>query len=206
MGNLRVTPYQNNNSHSDAYGKWYMRAFYNQTLDVTELADHIARDSKVERSKVATITQAVMKQIGELLCNGHPIRVPHLGMLKLGVTSEGADSIQEFNARTAIKDLYIKLVPDTEIKKALRDMKFTKILIDQKEGIGGSTESETTEPENPGGTEGSGGSEGGGTNTGSGNTTGGDDNGDDTNGQLPGDNTNGQLPGGDGDDTNGQLP
>lgn len=135
MGFIRVVPYQNTNISSSAYGKWYMRAFYDLTYDVTELAKHISQDSKVEREKVAAITRAVIKQMSEFLLNGHPIRVPHLGILKLGVSSKGAATVQEYNARTDIKDLYVMLVPDQEIKKALREMKFVKYIPDQKEPI-----------------------------------------------------------------------
>lgn len=150
MGSIRVVPTQNNNSYSSVYGQWFFRVFHNQPFDVVELAKHISNDSKVERAKVVSITQAVLKQIAELLCNGHPIRIPHLGMLKLGVSSKGADSIQEYNARTDIKDLHIVMVPDKEIKKALSEMKFIKYFTDQKKPNGTTTTGGET-PENPGG-------------------------------------------------------
>lgn len=132
---LRVTPWQNTNDFTTGFGKWYMRAFYNKALDVDELAEHISKDSGVERTLVASITQAVVKQVGELLCNGHPIRVPHLGMLKLGVSSAGAATLEEFNARTHIKNLHIVLVPDAEIKQAIRKMKFEKFIPERKKPI-----------------------------------------------------------------------
>ncbi len=150
MGSIRVVPTQNNNSYSSVYGQWFFRVFHNQPFDVVELAKHISNDSKVERAKVVSITQAVLKQIAELLCNGHPIRIPHLGMLKLGVSSKGADSIQEYNARTDIKDLHIVMVPDKEIKQALREMKFIKYFTEQKKPNGTTTTGGET-PENPGG-------------------------------------------------------
>ncbi|MCH5309197.1 MAG: hypothetical protein J1E58_04980 [Prevotella sp.] len=135
MGRLRVTPWQNNNDFTTGFGKWYMKAFYDKTFDVTELSEHISKDSGVERTLVAAIMQAVMKQVGELLCNGHPIRVPHLGILKLGVKSAGAPTLEEFNARTHIKNLYILLVPDMEIKQAIREMKFVKYVPERKKPI-----------------------------------------------------------------------
>ena len=176
MGNLRVEPKQNNNEYSTAYGKWYFKAYYNQTLDVEELSAHIAKDSKVERSKVSMITNAIVKQMGELLCNGHPIRVPHLGILKLGVSSEGTDTVTEFKAGTHIKDLHVMLVPDKEIKKALREMKFTKFIPKdsirpEDEGTGTNTGTNTdgdTGGDTGGGTQGgsTGGNSGGGGNGG----------------------------------------
>lgn len=177
MGSLRVEPKQNHNEHSTAYGKWYFKPYYNQTLDVAELAAHIAKDSKVERSRIPMITNAIVKQMGELLCNGHPIRVPHLGILKLGVSSEGTETVTEYNARTAIRDLYVMLVPDKEIKKALREMKFIKFI--PKDMI--RPESNSTGTNTGGDTgEGTGGDTGGGTQGGStGGNSGGGNGGDD---------------------------
>ena len=89
MGTVFVTPYQNNNTKSPSYAKWFFRVFHTQTIYDSDLEDHISLDSKVERSKVGIIDDAITKQIGELLCNGHPIRIPHLGLLKMSVNSKG---------------------------------------------------------------------------------------------------------------------
>ena len=128
MGSIRAEPYQNMNISSTAYGKWYFRPFYDQTLDVEELANQIMWDSKVERSRIQAVVSAVIKQIREHLCNGKPIRVPHLGLLKLGVSSKGVATVQEYNAGTDIKNLRILLYPDPEIKKELREMKYVKYI------------------------------------------------------------------------------
>ena len=126
MGTMRVKPVQNNNAYSSAYGKWYMQAFYDVTLNVEDLAYHISLDSSVERSKVAEITRAIVKQIDELLCNGHSICIPHLGLMKLGVRSKGELTVTEFNAGKDIKNLRLILVPDKEIKAELKNMKYEK--------------------------------------------------------------------------------
>lgn len=128
MGSIRAEPYQNTNISSTAYGKWYFRPFYDQELDVEELARQIMLDSKLERSKVQTVVSAVIKQMREHLCNGKPIRVPHLGLLKLGVSSKGVATVQEYNAGTDIKNLRILLYPDSEIKAELRAMKYVKYI------------------------------------------------------------------------------
>lgn len=126
MGTIRVKPVQNNNSYSNAYGKWYMTPHLNATLSVEDLGYHISLDSGVERSKVAEITRAIVKQIDELLCNGHAIRIPHLGLLKLGVQSKGADTVTDFHAGKEIENLHLILKPDKEIKAELKNLKFEK--------------------------------------------------------------------------------
>lgn len=135
MGKIRVKPYQNNNMESKAYKKWFMRAFKETKFDINELSIHIESDSRVERAEVVTVNYAVNKQIAELLCNGHPIRIPHLGMLKLGVRSTGTATVSEFNAAVNIKDVHIVLVLDKEIKKELASLKFEKIYDEDKTAI-----------------------------------------------------------------------
>ena len=125
---IRVTPWQNQNDFTTAFGKWFVKVLYDKPFDMTELVAHIAKDSGVERGMVTACLQAIIKQIGELLCNGHPIRVPHLGLLKLGVASAGAQTLEEFNARIHIKNLYVNLVPDKEITKAIANVNFVKYI------------------------------------------------------------------------------
>ncbi|MBQ8064239.1 MAG: HU family DNA-binding protein [Prevotella sp.] len=126
MGILKVKPVQNTNSKSPSYRKWYMRAHMNSTIDINDLAIHIADDSKVERSQVASVNNAIARQIGELLCNGHPIRIPHLGLLKLSSSSEGTATVEEYNAGKHMKGVRLAIVPDSEIKNELRNMRYEK--------------------------------------------------------------------------------
>lgn len=124
MGKIRVTPYINNSKFSE--GKWYMRVHYEPKIDMQELVRHIELDSKVENSIVEAVVLGIVKQMEELLYNGHPIRIPHFGLLKLGVNSEGVETVKEYNAGRHIKNLHITFRPDAEIKVALREIKFVK--------------------------------------------------------------------------------
>lgn len=133
MGMIDVTPYQNNNRKSDQYGFWYFRTRLYPTIMDEELLNHIANDSKVERSKVPVVNNAVSKQIVELLCNGHQLRIPHIGTLKLSVSSTGTETAEEYHAGHCIKKVRIILTPDTEIKNELKKIKFRKVYKEKKE-------------------------------------------------------------------------
>lgn len=125
---MRVTPYKNNNKKSTAYNKWFMRPVYNTTLDVSDVNNHIQMDSKVERAMVGSVNNAISRQIAELLCNGHPIKIPYLGTLKLGVRSKGEETVAKYNAGSDISNVHLVLVPDAEIKAELNgDSKFEKV-------------------------------------------------------------------------------
>ncbi len=133
MGMIDVEPYQNNNQKSDFYHFWYFRTNLFTTIANDELVDHIAKDSKVERAKVTVANGAVTKQIAELLCNGHSIRIPHLGILKLSVTSTGAKTVDEYNAGQNITNVHLVLTPDKEIKEELKKMKYRKTYTKKRE-------------------------------------------------------------------------
>ncbi len=126
MGKIWVTPYQNMNEKSDQFGWWYFRPSLYLTITDDDLVDFIARDSKLERSKVYAIHCAITKQIVELLCNGHQLEIPYLGKLKLSVRSKGTQTAEEYNAGTCIKKVRIVLTPDTKIKEELKKVKFQK--------------------------------------------------------------------------------
>ena len=124
---MEVTPYQNKNDKmTKAYGKWFMRAKPYGVLSMEDLSNHISMDSKVERTMVSQIAKAVVKQMRELLMNGHPIRIPHLGLLKVQVSTEGTEVREAFNAGKHVKNAHLILVPTTEIKEEMRKMKFEK--------------------------------------------------------------------------------
>ena len=129
MAIIRVTPYKNNNSKSLAFGKWFMRTFLNSVLDINDLANHMANDSKIERTMVANIN----RQIVELLCNGPPIRIPHFGLLKLGVNSKGESTVSDFNAGSDIKNVHLLLQIDEELKQELAKIKFEKVYYKMQE-------------------------------------------------------------------------
>ena len=133
MSKIFVTPYPNKNEKSDQFGYWYFRAFLSPTITDDELIQHIASDSKVERTKVFTIHSAIKKQIVELLCNGHQLEIPHLGKLKLSVNSKGTQTAEEYNAGTCIRKVRIILTPNQEIKDALKKVKYQKKFVKTKD-------------------------------------------------------------------------
>ena len=48
------------------------------------------------------------------------------GVVKLGVNSEGVQSVKDYNAGRHVKNVHLTFKPDAEIKAALREIKFEK--------------------------------------------------------------------------------
>lgn len=95
------------------------------TIDVKDLADHIAADSRVERSKVSVITDSLIKQVEEMVLNGHPIRIPHLGILKPGLKSKVYD--KALNVTGSEMSAKLMFIPSTEIKNDLKSIRIKKV-------------------------------------------------------------------------------
>lgn len=94
------------------------------TISVEDLADHIAADSRVERSKVAVITDSLIKQIREMVLNGHKIVVPHLGSFKPKIKSQLAINPESVDA--ASFSAKVRFSPSVELKRDLQAARIEK--------------------------------------------------------------------------------
>ena len=104
------------------------------TISVEDLADHISADSRVERSKVAVITDSLIKQIREMVLNGHKIIIPHLGSFKPKIKSNLAINPESVDAASFTAK--VQFTPSVELKRDLQASRIEKITL-------------PTAPENP---------------------------------------------------------
>ena len=94
------------------------------TISVEDLADHISADSRVERSKVAVITDSLIKQIREMVLNGHKIEIPHLGSFKPKIKSSMAINPESVDAASFTAK--VKFTPSVELKRDLQASRIEK--------------------------------------------------------------------------------
>ena len=139
MAKVTIEVYQILNTKSPAYGKYFGRVRQNSTIEPATLCKHAAMDSGIEEGEVAMVSDAVLKQVKELLINGHPIKVTGLGTFKLGISSEGVssadvkkrhpeydpskDDIRKYLSAKQVKKAYILFTPCEAIKAQLRAVK-----------------------------------------------------------------------------------
>lgn len=95
------------------------------TIDVNDLADHIAADSRIERSKIAVITDSLIKQITEMVLNGHAISVPHLGTFSPKIKSKLAPTETLIDATSFVAKVNFR--PSVELKRDLQSTRIEKI-------------------------------------------------------------------------------
>lgn len=95
------------------------------TISMSDLATHIALDSQVERARVQVIIDSLLKQIQEMVMNGHPIDIPHLGRFKPALRSKQAINELYFDInQTSVRVVF---QPCRELKDDLKTVKLSKV-------------------------------------------------------------------------------
>lgn len=116
---LRVRYYkvQNNNQKSDQYGKWYGRTHMLGTVGLNELAEQIQNRCSMRESDVMAVLSELSDAMAQFLATGYQVRVPGLGIFHTTITTEPADTKEEFTDDN-IKKLNVKFRaerPQTQI-------------------------------------------------------------------------------------------
>ena len=92
---------QNKNSFSQAYGKYFAQAVYdNHFIGTEELSDFIQRQASVKKSDI----KAVLQELGEAFKHffelGQKIKLDGIGIFKVGFSSIGVTKLEDCGAQT----------------------------------------------------------------------------------------------------------
>jgi len=92
---------QNKNSSSQAFGKYFAQAVYdNHFVGTEELAEFIQRQASVKKSDI----KAVLQELGEALKHffemGQKIKLNGIGIFKVGFSSIGVTKLEDCCAQT----------------------------------------------------------------------------------------------------------
>ena len=110
---------------SSVKNKFYGRPQLGIAITADQLNDLIAQDSQVERAEVAMVTDAIFKQIKELVCNGHSIQVGTLGTFSIGLKCDSKADVASLTAND-IKKVNVRLYESKYVKTALKATRFIK--------------------------------------------------------------------------------
>ena len=92
---------QNKNSHSEAYGKYYAMAVYdNHFIGTEELADFIQRQASVKKSDIKAVLQELGEAFKHFFEMGQKIKLDGIGIFKVGFSSIGVAKIEDCGAQT----------------------------------------------------------------------------------------------------------
>lgn len=108
---------------SSVKGQYYARPALASVISTDDLNDLIAADSQVERAEVAQVTDAICKQIKELVCNGHSIQVGTLGTFSIGFSAKVQSSAEAVTGRD-VRRVNVRLYESKYIKNELKATRF----------------------------------------------------------------------------------
>ena len=193
MAKIIYEVYQNQNEHNAAYGKWYGRVKYLESMNTRKLSNHIAEHGSIYTPDVVYgVMEKFRSCLLEMLLNSKKVKIEGLGTFytTLECNKGGAVSKDKFSIMKDVKGLHIRFLPEQEQEQNISSREFLKqaefINIDsflpkeeEDEENGGTGNGENGSSEQ-GGSQSGGGTSGGdsGGNNG-GNSGGGDDGGDD---------------------------
>ena len=187
---------RNQNSYSQAYGKWYAQIKSLETLNTRKLANHISEHGSIYTPDVVYgVLEKFRSCLVEMLLESKKVKIEGLGTFYCTLENQknGAQKKEDFNVNKHLKALHIRFLPEQTTEENISSREFLKkaefinidslLKNDESENGGDST----------GGDGGNGGSQNSGSQSGTGTINGGSDNGSGNSGS--GSNTGG-IPGG----------
>ena len=177
MAKIIYEVYQNQNEHNAAYGKWYGRVKYLESLNTRKLSNHIAEHGSIYTPDVVYgVMEKFRSCLLEMLLNSKKVKIEGLGTFytTLECVKGGAVSKDKFNILKDVKGLHIRFLPEQEQETNISSRQFLKqaefinveSLVKSDEetnapsGNGGGSNTNPTNPSNGGGNNGGGGGNG----------------------------------------------
>ena len=112
--------YQNNNSRSDQYQKWYGRAVMIGTVDTDALAKEIEASCTVKRADVLAVISELVVVMKQALQDSKRVKLDGFGSFKLGLSTSPSDTAKGFTAAKNVKDIHVLFQPEVRIDKSGR--------------------------------------------------------------------------------------
>ena len=92
---------QNKNSSSQAFGKYFAQAVYdNHFVGTEELADFIQRQASVKKSDIKAVLQELGEAFKHFFEMGQKIKLDGIGIFKVGFSSIGVTKLEDCSAQT----------------------------------------------------------------------------------------------------------
>ena len=127
MAKLITKKYKNNNKSSAAYGRWYGRFVYTETLSTEEFAQHISNHgSPFDRATILRVLMAACDCLVELVKDSKRVRFGDLGTFYLSPETYGSPTEKEFTADNVMK-VHLRFWPNQKRSYALDSVSIRKV-------------------------------------------------------------------------------
>jgi len=159
MAKIIYEVYQNQNSKNAAYGKYYARVKYLESMNTRKLSNHIAEHGSVYTPDVVYgVMEKFRSCLIEMLLQSKKVKIDGLGTFYATIECRkgGAVSKDKFSVQKDIEGLHIRFLPEQEQETNISSRQFLKqadfinvdSLVKSDEDGGSSTGSETNANEN----------------------------------------------------------
>ncbi len=103
---LHYKLYQNKSKGNKAYGKWFARAMVTQTIDLEQLAEHMANhNTPYSKGAILGVLTDMVNCIRELVLDGNAVKIPNLAIFSAGLTTKAVKPEQTGNRQIRKKSL-----------------------------------------------------------------------------------------------------
>ena len=122
MATIKYKIYKNN-SMAGEKGKYYARAYHDETIGLEELAQHMSEHSSpYSKGTIYGVLKDMVACVKELLLDSKKVKLDDLAIFSIGLTSKPAESPMAFKASANIVKATINALGTGEISKKQLDM------------------------------------------------------------------------------------
>ncbi len=106
---IRYKKYQNRTKDTTLSGKWLVRAVADETLDLDDLALHMAKhNTPYSQGAIHGVLKDMVACIKELLLDGKNVKLDDLAIFGVGIRCKPADTPKEWTVGTHVAGLRLK--------------------------------------------------------------------------------------------------
>ena len=109
----------------NAAKKYYAVAHTNKHAELRMIAERISRETNFSTAEVQAAIEAFILVIPKLLLEGHSVKMGDFGTFSLTLSSQGAETKEEFNA-SMIKGANLNFRAGKEFAKVIRNVEFSR--------------------------------------------------------------------------------
>lgn len=132
MAHLYKLQQNMNENMQKCYQKWYAKPVYTETISLTDIAELIQRNSTAKKSDAYAVLVEMVEVVSDALKSSKRVHIDGFGTFKIGISSRGADSVEDFNASENIRGCRVLFQPEIttdpsthkRLKKMIQGMSF----------------------------------------------------------------------------------
>ena len=105
--------HQDKSKNTSRTGKWYARMVPMSIVNTRQLAEIMQRNCTVKKSDILAVLDELVETMRDQLQDSKRVKLDGFGSFKIGVSSIGAATANEFSAANHIKGMHIVFTPES---------------------------------------------------------------------------------------------